>query len=84
MEEGVDVPRPLLKHRLTESKGAQSSERGVPVSAATCQMRAPSRCILMSLACAKFAISITSFCGMIVPLSVFSSSMTAVGQLYDA
>lgn len=51
------------------------------VSAATCQMRAPSRCILMSLACANSAISITSFCGIIVPFNVFSSSMIAVGQL---
>ena len=80
----LDSPRPLLKHRLTVSNGAQSSETVDPVSAATCHMRAPSRCIFRSFARAHSEMAMISSCGKMVPLSVFSSEMTFVGALYRA
>ncbi|KAH8120637.1 hypothetical protein DFH11DRAFT_1685876 [Phellopilus nigrolimitatus] len=46
---------------------------------ATCQRRAPSRCILMPSVRANAAISRMSACGMMVPLSVFSSAIISVG-----
>lgn len=41
------IPKPLLKHKLAESKGSHSSLMDMFVSAATCQILAPSRCILI-------------------------------------
>lgn len=54
------LPKPLLKHKLTESKGAQRTSIGVAVSAATCHMRAPSRCILRPWECTKSAMATIS------------------------
>lgn len=76
---GYNSPNPLLKHKLTLSNGSHSSFNDIPVSAATCHIRAPSRCILMLLARANVAMARISSCGMMVPLSVFSISMTSVG-----
>ena len=45
-------PKPLLKQRLIESKGSHSSLMVLPVSAATCQILAPSRCVLRPRECA--------------------------------
>lgn len=78
-----DAPSPLLKHKLTESKGAQSSSIGVRVSAATCHRRAPSRCMSKPFLWAKSAISTISVCGIIVPFSVFSKQIIRVGALID-
>ena len=45
----MGAPRPLLKHKDTESKGAQKSDRepGEGDAAATSQTRAPSMCNFM-------------------------------------
>src|SRR5579863_4699047 len=64
-----------------ESKGSQSTSSVVPVSTATCQIRAPSRCILTPRSRAYFEMRVISFCGNIEPPSVFSSSISWVGQL---
>ena len=78
-EEAKNAPSPLLKQRLTESNGPQRTLSGVPVSAATCQIRAPSKCVLTSFSRAYCDISITSSWGRIVPLRVFSKAITLVG-----
>ncbi len=78
-----NVPSPLLKHKLTESNGSQRSFRGVPVSIATCHKRAPSRCSFTPLLWIQSEIAITSSCGMMVPLRVFSSATSSVGALYN-
>ena len=77
----VQLPRPLLKHRLTESNGSHSSFTGVAVSTTTCQMRAPSRCILIPLAWANSEMAAISVWGMIAPSKVFSMAMSSVGAL---
>lgn len=78
---GIDIPSPLLKHKLTESKGSHSSLIETPVSAETCHIRAPSRCMSTPSECAHSEMRMTSSCGMIVPFSVFSSSTICVGAL---
>jgi hypothetical protein len=75
------LPSPLLKHRLTESKGSHNSFTGVNVSAATCQIRDPSRCILIPLACANSEMDRMSSWGEMVPFNVFSRAISFVGAL---
>jgi len=74
-------PSPLLKQTLRESNGAASSRSGMLVSAATCQMRAPSRWNLTLTERAYSPIRTTSSWGKMVPLRVFSSAITSVGAL---